>query len=109
MAWTIDGVAGRALGVTGGLAMIVPAVLFWGLLGSVTTNIPFPAEGFIESMIPFVATVPDRTLPLIMAAPVLLFCGLFILVGTLVGLGALLKPDYAVNLRIGGTGREPGN
>jgi len=110
MAVTIDGVGARVIGVAGGLAFIAPAVGTWVVLGAVTANVPLPpgVERFVESVIPVLQPpVPGFSEPTL--SPVMLaLAGFFLislfLVGTLVILSALLKPEYTVNVR-GGSAR----
>jgi hypothetical protein len=113
MAYTIDGVVARAIGVAGGLAFLVPAVGMWLVLGAVTANVPLPpgVEQYVESVIPVlqpaVPGVTDPVLPLGMLVVAAFFVIGFSSVGLFVTLGALLKPDYTLNLR-GGSPRGQG-
>jgi hypothetical protein len=113
MAVTIDGVVARAIGVAAGLSFLVPAVGMWVVLGAVTANVPLPpgVEPFVESVIPVlqggVPGMAEPVLPLGVLVPAsLLLAGLFA-GGVFVTLGALLKPEYTVNVRGGGGGGRP--
>ncbi|WP_318567533.1 hypothetical protein [Salinigranum marinum] len=110
MALTIDCVVARAIGVAGGLAFVAPAVGMWVVLGAVTANVPLPpgVEQFVESVIPVLQPpVPGFSEPTL-SLGMLVLAGFFLislfLVGLFVTLGALLKPDYTLNVR-GGSAR----
>jgi hypothetical protein len=107
MALTIGGATGRALGVLMAVALLVPGVLLWAGLGVVSTAVPFPAEGVVESLFPVLERMSDRSLPLGILAPGVLFSGVFIVIGLLGLYRALLRPDYTVTVRGGGGGGRP--
>ena len=110
MAWSIDGLAGRLIGVLMGIAAIVPALVLWGVLGAVSTNVPLPpgVGGVVETAIPLLGQGMERELPLAMVVPPALFVVGFIVLGLFTILGAIFKPDYAVNVRLGGRHRGSG-
>lgn len=108
MAVTISGLAARAIGVLAGLVSLGGGLLLWAVMGVVSTNVPFPAERAVESMLPLSGPMLEQPLPLAVLLPGAAFAGVFFLYGLAGVLGALLKPDYAVNLSITGPDRGGG-